>query len=78
MKLLLKERSFFNRYLNNSVDVKNQFETKTVNREEIIIDNKTGLMWQSSGSLKFVSLKGAEPGSLFFSAVLIRSTQKLI
>jgi len=60
VKHLLQEKNFFDRYWNKSGDFENQFKTKTVNSKKIIIDQKTGLMWHPSGSLKFVNLKQAK------------------
>jgi hypothetical protein len=60
VKHLLRDKGFFDRYWNKSGDFENQFITKTINGEKIVIDQKTGLMWHHSGSLKFVNINEAE------------------
>jgi len=57
---LLKQRCFFDKYCNPSGDFKNQFESKTIDQDKVVIDHATALMWHVSGSQEFVSLEGAK------------------
>lgn len=58
-KLMLTQKGFFDKYWNKAGDFKNNFESKKINQDEIVIDYATGLMWHPSGSLKFVNLEEA-------------------
>ncbi len=51
-KSMLKKRGFFDLNWNKSGDFINKYEGKTINRENVVIDHATGLMWHQSGSEK--------------------------
>jgi hypothetical protein len=54
---MLKKRGFFSKnygwnssWCNPGGDFKNQYESKIINRDKVVIDHTTGLMWHQSGS----------------------------
>ncbi len=50
VKSLVKIRNFYDSNRNKTGDFSNEFESKTVKGDRIIIDHATGLMWHQSGS----------------------------
>jgi hypothetical protein len=47
---MLQKRGFFDRYMNTDGDFTNDYELKTINRDKVVLDLATGLMWHQSGS----------------------------
>jgi len=57
---MLKKRGFFASNWNKSGNFSNKYEAKTINGENVVIDNATGLMWHQSGSEKYMSYTKAK------------------
>lgn len=60
VKNMIKQHDFFDYTLNrNANGFANKFELQIHNREEIVIDKATGLIWQKSGSLSRMNYSNA-------------------
>ncbi|GAX60701.1 dihydroxyacid dehydratase/phosphogluconate dehydratase [Candidatus Scalindua japonica] len=53
---ILKKYNFFNRFRNETRNFSNDFELKTINRDKVVIDHTTKLIWHQSGSLEKMDL----------------------
>jgi len=60
VETMLKRRDFFDSNWNKSGDFINKYEAKTINREKVVIDHATGLMWHQSGSEERISYDKAK------------------
>lgn len=59
-KAMLKEMGFFDSGWNKAADFENQYELKTINGDEVIIDRTSNLMWHQSGSPELNDFKEAK------------------
>ncbi|MEE9390672.1 MAG: DUF1566 domain-containing protein, partial [Candidatus Aminicenantaceae bacterium] len=50
VKSMLKMRNFFDFGWNKSGSFENEYESKTINGDKVVLDHATGLMWHRSGS----------------------------
>jgi len=60
VKTMLKRRDFFDSNWNKSGDFINNYEAKTINRKNVVIDHATELMWLQSGSEERISYDQAK------------------
>lgn len=61
LKKLLKEKNFFDRFLNESGSgIAHQYEEAEGNGAQLVIDHATGLTWQKDGSKNIMTLEQAE------------------
>jgi len=58
-KLMLKQKGLFDKFWNKAGDFNNEFESRSINRDKVVIDHSADLMWHPSGSLKLVNLEEA-------------------
>ncbi len=58
-KMMIKGKGFFDKYWNKSGSFDNQYESKKIKNEKIVIDHATGLIWHQSGSMDFLNLTEA-------------------
>jgi hypothetical protein len=47
---MIKQKGFFDGYVNRSGNFANQYVSKTISGDKVVIDRATGLMWHQSGS----------------------------
>ena len=61
LKLMLKSKKFFDSEWNNDGQgYANQFEQKVINRDTVVIDHTSGLMWQQGGSENSMNFEDAK------------------
>jgi hypothetical protein len=60
VKAMLNRKGFFERTWNKSGSFNNNYQSRTINGDKIVIDRATGLMWHQSGSAKWMSYEKAE------------------
>lgn len=49
-KSMVKRKNFFDSSWNKSGGFENEYESKTINGDKVVLDHATGLMWHQSGS----------------------------
>lgn len=61
VKAMIKKLDFFDRYKNkNGIGFANQFETKVLNDDKVVIDRASGLIWQQGGSSEYMKYEEAK------------------
>ncbi len=53
---ILKKYNFFDCYDNENGEFQNDYDLKSINGDNVVIDHATGLMWHQSGSDKYMRL----------------------
>jgi len=59
VKMMINEKRFFDKYWNKAGNFENQYESKKIKNDLIVIDHVTGLVWHQSGSEDFLKLTEA-------------------
>jgi len=52
---MVKRKNFFDSSWNKSGGFKNEYESKTINGDKVVLEHATGLMWRQSGSEKYMT-----------------------
>ena len=60
IKSMLKSRGYFDSSWNKSKSFRNDFASRTIGGDSVVVDRATGLMWQQSGSEKLINFSDAE------------------
>ena len=55
-----KEYNFNKTFCNPNGDFQNDYQAKTINGDQFVIDRATGLMWHQSGSAEYLTFKDAK------------------
>jgi hypothetical protein len=58
-KRMIIEKGFFDKYWNRQGGFENRYESKKIEKVQVVIDYATGLIWHQSGSEDFLNLKEA-------------------
>lgn len=54
VKNMVKKWGFFEKYYNNNGNFTNHYKLETINKQKVVIDYATGLMWHQSGSMEYM------------------------
>ncbi|MBC6950141.1 DUF1566 domain-containing protein [candidate division KSB1 bacterium] len=61
VKNMLGAKGFYDKNMNESgAGIKNDFELKVITGDSLVLDHETGLIWQQSGSLNYITYAAAE------------------
>ena len=60
VKSMLSRKGFFDKNWNKSGSFNNNYQSRTINGDKVVIDRATGLMWHQSGSSEYMTYEKAE------------------
>lgn len=59
-KEMIIRKNFFDKFWNNTGEFENMFQSEEINKDKIVIDQATDLIWHQSGSKDFLNLPEAK------------------